>query len=778
MKKVNHTGIASRMSLWKFAGLRLGILALILLIISGGGWFYYKSAVNSARHSASETLNSISDLKVSQIVQYMKERRADIRIASGSRLFHRYLARPEAPALREEALEWMNNIRQTYDYHAVVLFDAKGAELLSAPAGAVSRHTWLTGHVKAALQSGEILFSDLQRTGDDGTLHMCFVAPLEIASPAGSQHATSVDGALVLLIDPERAFYPLVKSWPTPSTTGEALLVRREGDSVVFLNELRHRANSALVMKLSVESNPHIPAVIAALGKEGPIEGEDYRGVPVHSVIRRVTDTPWFLVVKQDQEEIFAYVRLQARAILFIVSLLLVIAILGFTLMLHQQRVLFLKRDLAGRAAAEDALRESERTYRDTVENLGEGLYNATLEGVLLDHNKSFNRIFGFDPGQDLRGLLISGFWQNPEARNEYIQSLSATGVVNQYQIEAKTHRGDPITVIVSSRLVKDSDDQAPYIKGFILDVSDRVRAEEALRKTLDLADRSRRALLSAYEDLKRSETALRNFNAELDRRVHERTAQLEASNKELEAFSHSVSHDLRAPLRAINGFSQMLAEECANQLNEEGRRLLGVISGETKRMGKLVDDLLAFSRLSRQDAASVRVDLSALANDIYRELIRLVPERVIQFECLPLPDVLGDPAMLRVALTNLLSNAIKFTGPRNPALIEMGSLVKNDQTVYYIKDNGVGFDMKYVDKLFGVFQRLHSVKEFEGTGIGLSLVQRVVQRHGGQVWAESEVDKGTTIFFTIINTRTETDPGAHHPASGTPPAAKITSDK
>jgi len=482
-----------------------------------------------------------------------------------------------------------------------------------------------------------------------------------------------------------------------------------------------------------------------------------------------VTDTPWFLVVKQDQEEIYAHLSLKVHTLVILISLLMVIAVLGFTLILHQQKVFFLKRELAGRATAEEALRESERTFRDTVENLSEGLYNATLEGRLLNHNKSFNRIFGFDPVQDLRGLLLTEYWQNPGARQDFIESLSANGSVNLYQVEAKTSQGDPITVLVSSRLVKVAENEEPYYKGFILDVSDRIRAEQALRKTLDLAERSRRALLSAYEDLKRSETALRNFNTELDRRVHERTAQLEASNKELESFSHSVSHDLRAPLRAINGFSQILAEEFADQLNDEGRRLLGVISGETKRMGKLVDDLLAFSRLNRQDAVSVRLDMTVLACDIYYELVRLAPERDIRFECHPLPDALGDPAMLRVVLTNLISNAIKFTGPRNPAVIEMGSLAENDRTVYYIRDNGVGFDMKYAGKLFGVFQRLHSVKEFEGTGIGLSLVQRVIQRHGGQVWAESKVNEGTTIFFTIVNATTEVSPAADTPDTGAP---------
>ncbi len=237
---------------------------------------------------------------------------------------------------------------------------------------------------------------------------------------------------------------------------------------------------------------------------------------------------------------------------------------------------------------------------------------------------------------------------------------------------------------------------------------------------------------------------------SEKDAELHHHAAQLEAANKELEAFSYSVSHDLRAPLRAIVGFSRVLLEDYIDRLDEEGKRVLNIIGSNTKKMGQLIDDLLLFSRLGRQEIRRSDINMEKLAKTVFEELKLAVPERKVQIIINALFPAQGDQAMIRQVFVNLLFNSIKFTRPKETAVIEVDGRSEGDENIYAIKDNGVGFDMKYVNKLFGVFQRLHSSEEFEGTGVGLAIIQRIIHRHGGRVWAEGEVGKGATFFFTL----------------------------
>jgi light-regulated signal transduction histidine kinase (bacteriophytochrome) len=235
-----------------------------------------------------------------------------------------------------------------------------------------------------------------------------------------------------------------------------------------------------------------------------------------------------------------------------------------------------------------------------------------------------------------------------------------------------------------------------------------------------------------------------------LERRVAERTAQLEKTNKELEAFSYSVSHDLRAPLRSIDGFSQALLEDCAEQLDGQGREYLQYIRESAQRMAQLIDDLLTLSRVSRAELHWTQVDMSMLARTVVERLQTSDKRRAVT--CVIQDDVwaTGDARLLQAALENLVGNAWKFTGKQSEAHIEWGALLDKRPVVYFVRDNGAGFDMRYAGKLFGVFQRLHPVEEFEGTGIGLATVQRIVRRHGGRVWAEGEIGRGASFYFTL----------------------------
>jgi signal transduction histidine kinase len=280
-----------------------------------------------------------------------------------------------------------------------------------------------------------------------------------------------------------------------------------------------------------------------------------------------------------------------------------------------------------------------------------------------------------------------------------------------------------------------------------LVSVAKRVRTGDFSRRAMVLTKDEIGELSVTFNSMINS---LQDLHLGLEKKIAERTLELAVSNKDLEAFTYSVSHDLRAPLRSIDGFSKILEDDYAEKFDEDGKHVIATIRASIKRMGELIDDLLAFSRLGRRMITTTDVDMTSLVKAVFEELKHANPERSIQFTCEELPPAHADASLMHQVLVNLLSNAIKFTRKKDMAIITVGNTVIDGNIVYYVKDNGVGFDMKYVGKLFNVFQRLHTTQEFEGTGVGLSIVSRIINKHGGRVWAEAEIDHGAIFYFSL----------------------------
>jgi signal transduction histidine kinase len=282
----------------------------------------------------------------------------------------------------------------------------------------------------------------------------------------------------------------------------------------------------------------------------------------------------------------------------------------------------------------------------------------------------------------------------------------------------------------------------------------------ERLEQQVDLRTRQLRQEIHAREQ---AEEKLKSYHNQLEELVRDRTAELEAANKELEAFAYSVSHDLRAPLRHINGFMELLQNRAGKALDEKSRNYMDTISDAARKMGLLIDDLLSFSRMRRHVLSLQPVELGPLVREVIRELEPDATGRNIEWRIGDLPGVTGDAAMLRIVFTNLITNALKFTRSRPQTRIEIGlHPCEDSETMIFVRDNGVGFDMTYADNLFGVFQRLHRADEFEGTGIGLANVRRIIARHDGRTWAEGKIDQGATFYFSLPKTQQRGGNGNH----------------
>jgi PAS domain S-box-containing protein len=405
-----------------------------------------------------------------------------------------------------------------------------------------------------------------------------------------------------------------------------------------------------------------------------------------------------------------------SASVLVIISLIL----LFFNIFLRirvKKKTLELKNALEEITYNEEKFRTIFNSVNDTI------LIHNLFSGKIIEHNSAAEKMFGFYNNefknlkiQDI-SLGIHPFNQN-NAMDFISKALKEGPQVFEWQ--SKNKKGDIFWTEISMSY------NATIFKDAII------------------------VVLRDINERKKAEAEIKEFYKVLENKVEERTNQLSVANKELEAFAYTVSHDLRTPLRAIDGYTRILLEDHLDHLSEEGIKVCNVIVRNTKKMGQLIDDLLSFSKISRFEMSKISVDMQLIIDSVCKEIISEEINDKIKIEIETLPQVTGDKSLLKQVWTNLISNAIKFTSKKENPQIHISCEETNNEFIFLIEDNGAGFEMKYADKLFGVFHRLHTSQEYEGTGVGLAIVQRIIQRHGGKIWAEAEIEKGAKFYFTL----------------------------
>jgi PAS domain S-box-containing protein len=804
------------------------VFALTATGIVTTGYNHYRNYEQNFYAGTGNELSIIAGLKADQLVQYRKERLGDANTFYNNSAFSEYvrafLGQPADADVRRQLQAWLGVFQNYYEYTRISLFDARGAERLAIPDLPEPLPGQMAGNIAGVLKSRQVTFLDFYRDAPGLPVQLAMLVPIYDESDTNRPL-----GVLVFRIDPQTRLYPFLKFWPSSSRTAETLLVRREGNEVVFLNDLRFQTNAALNRRIPL-SNTDVPAVKVALGQTGVVTGMDYRGEPVIAAVRPVPGTPWFLVAREDVAEALAPAREELWQVTSMIGLLIFSWGAGVLLVWRQQHIRLLRTKLE--AGAERA------RLGAIVESSHDAIIGENLDGIITSWNVGAEKIYGYTAaeavGKPVAMLIPPGLQDQFPQLMERVKRGEA--VVN---LEAERIRkdGEHIHVSLTLSVVRDAAGKIVGASAIGCDITERKRAEEAIRSSReefkDLFDNapvgfhevdaegrvvrmnnaelrmlgytaeellgqfvwkisadeelSRNAALAklagahmppseGFEQmfrrkdgstipvwisdriLKRQDGVITGIRAAIqditERRVAEAQLQrvladLERSNKDLEQFAYVASHDLQEPLRMVSSYTQLLAKRFEGQLDEKTQKYVHYAVDGAVRMQTLINDLLAYSRVGTRGHPLEPADSHAVLGEAVKNLAATIAETRAVITNGNLPVVRADASQLVLVFQNLLSNAIKFRRGDMPC-IHVSAQERGGEWVFAVKDNGIGIEPRHAERVFVIFQRLHTREEYPGTGIGLAVCKRIVERHGGKIRLESEPGNGTTFFFTV----------------------------
>lgn len=709
------------------------MLVLICLLLGLAGVFFLFVEYRGVKQNAHDELNTIADLKVTQISNWFSERKEDAQQVFETPLLRekalRYLANPSLGPDKASLLHWMKLFQRPDDYKLMALLDAKGRVILSAPEGVKQFFNDHDQYFNQVFSTQKPVLADLHLDEEFRGLlgdRLALSYWLPVIDDSGASPV--VKGVWVMQIDPSIFLFPLVQSWPINSMTGETLLIRKDGDEIVYLNELRHRKNTAMILKFKLEENPQIPASLAVKGVTGIVEGKDYRDVPVVAALRKVYGTSWFLVAKMDKKELYRDFWQRVWFTMLIDIVLMFCIIFGIGYLGRKRDADWLRKQLSlqqEKSKLQQDYRNIAREWQVTFDSISDTIWLLDDESRIIRTNKAAEQILGKN-AMELNGNFCY----------EVVHGLN------------KPLSGCPYPIMKASKATASAE----------INIGDNwymISVDPILDDANELIGAVH--IMRDITKMKKTEEAITKLNEELEQRVLQRTAQLEEANRELEAFSYSVSHDLRSPLRGIDGWSQALVEDYEADLDDTAKEYLGRIRSETLRMSLLIEGLLKLAKIGKTVMIPVNVDLSKLATEVMQRLQAEDPKREATIIIQPGLEARGDYDLLEVVLTNLLSNAWKFSQRKELPRIEFGKaehvICPNNaeaKTAFFVRDNGAGFDMTYATKLFEAFQRMHKTSDYPGTGVGLATVQRIIKSHGGEIWVDTQPDKGATFYFYL----------------------------